>query len=121
MFVDPIPRPALDRKDPGFRSALSAQFEFAGKSIRSMTKCWLVIKAVRAAVGVVDRIGLNRPGVGNSDGRILHAVRAACHSQTGGCRVAALLNLGDHDTAPMAWIVPAGTKMMSPFATGRHA
>ena len=49
-LVTPISaRPSIARIQVS-RSALSAQFEFAGRSINSTTKCWLVIRAVRAVV-----------------------------------------------------------------------
>jgi len=65
-------------------------------------------------------LDLKRPGVGNGDGIVLmELARPAIVEQTE-CRVAVLLDLGQHDTGANGVDGTAGTRTMSPLATGRH-
>ena len=79
-------------------SASSAQLEPAGSSIRSSTKCWLATRTVRLGVRCVGCRG-GRSGQALATATPLSIVQFALPAivEQAKCRVAALLNLGEHD------------------------
>ena len=79
-------------------SASSAQLEPSGSSTRSRTKCWLATRTVRVG-GEAGRIAgrSKRPRMGNGDAIVFVQFALPAIVEQAECRVAALLNFGEHD------------------------
>ena len=63
---------------------------------------------------------LNRPGIGNGYGVVFMQIALPAIVEQAECRVATLLDFGKHDPGAYGVDGAGGTKMTSPFATGRH-